>query len=135
MASLEAELFVSNRVAPLSGSVGFAEPDWQGDRDYQGALCGADLDQLVASLADLIAVGRGSGRLDTYVALRATFDLQAIKGRIAHHRATSGAVIAPDRQRALLSRLDRLGACLGYEIQPITWLSKDHRDARALQAA
>lgn len=107
----DAELFVAT--APRSPAPRtFAEPDWQGDPDYQGDLAEADIDRVVGELQAAIEAGRIAGGLDAYRARRAAFDLQSIRSQIARERSSAAAGLGPRRLSAALSRADRLRACL-----------------------
>lgn len=112
MRSVEAELFISTASGSAPPLIGFAEPDWCGDADYQARLTGGDkLDDRVHALAEVIRLGRLSGRLDAYYSRRAAFDLQSIRGQIERQGHAFDRGLA-DRGAAILSRLDRLSACL-----------------------
>src|SRR5579872_3889295 len=66
--------------APVpAGAVGFAEPDWKGDADFDGLSEAIDLDGWLSDLADEIADGARRGWLTAYQARRAGFDLQSIR--------------------------------------------------------
>jgi hypothetical protein len=93
-------------------AVGFAEPDWQGDGDFTGAVEPIDLDSLLASLADQIDVGVREHWLDAYYARRASFDLQSIRCQIDRDRRRQGGAILDEDLRAILSRADRLNRFL-----------------------
>ena len=106
--------FCMSQAAPAAvRMLGFAEPDWQGDRDYQGLLAEAALDAMIVRIEAEISAGREGGWLDAYYARRAAFDLQSIRGQIARERRGRSGEIAEDTLRAIVSRADRLSACLG----------------------
>ncbi len=92
--------------------LGFAEPDWQGDGDFCGAIEPIDLDSLLASLAAQISAGVREAWLDAYYARRASFDLQSIRCQIERDRRRQAGPIADADLRAILSRADRLNRFL-----------------------
>lgn len=95
--------------APVpAGAVGFAEPDWKGDADFDGLSEAIDLDGWLSDLADEIADGARRGWLTAYQARRAGFDLQSIRCQLRFERMKA----APEALRAILSRIDRLSRCV-----------------------
>lgn len=105
---------VSHEPAP-AGLVGFAEPDWKGDADFEGLSEAIDLDGWLADLACQIDAGARQGWLTAYQARRAGFDLQSIRCQVRFERLKPSS----EGLRAVLSRIDRLSRVVAA-MQPAT---------------
>ncbi|MDR3508043.1 MAG: hypothetical protein P4L64_09120 [Caulobacteraceae bacterium] len=109
------ELYVQDAPRSVSSAEsGFAEPDWQGDRDYapSARMTQGGLDEILQGLEDVIRSGAEAGWLDAYRTRRASFDLQSIRGQLARERGRVAGALEDKAVRAILSRADRLASVL-----------------------